>query len=578
MKKKIVRSMVWVLALGLILCTLIAAFVFETKFTGRAKEDMQRLASSLALSAQQTGERDAAEAKRLSSATGGLRVTFVDEEGQVTGDSFADPETMENHADRQEILGAAEAKYGVSVRRSDTTGRNMLYVATRLDGGGFIRVAGEYPDALSGFISFLPATLIGAVAAFLIARVLAGRLSHSISQPIEELSSSLKLVRSGEVKLDPTSYRYDELQEMAADINQLSAEVDGNFRKLQDERARIDYVLDNMSEGLILLDAQEEILTINQAACGFLGCEKSVAGRNIIYATRQMEFIDAVDAAVRRAQAARIELETTAGLVVEAVVSPVVRPEGEQPLAEAAIVVLSDVTIRCNAVRMRQEFFSNASHELKTPITSIKGFAELLCSGAELSEEKRREFAGRILKEAGTMQNLIGDIIMISRLEAGDITFEREVLDLADILRECCADIKPLADQSGITVTCMAQQAVISASRREMQELAGNLIQNAVRYNGEGGYVDVKLTNGPDGILLSVHNTGSYIEPQYQQRVFERFYRIDKGRSKAMGGTGLGLAIVKHVASHYGAELGLISTPQEGTTFTVRFPAVSHGE
>ena len=245
------------------------------------------------------------------------------------------------------------------------------------------------------------------------------------------------------------------------------------------------------------------------------------------------------------------------------------------PFAES---IHSDRILRENNEKMRQEFTANVSHELKTPITSIKGFAELLCSGAELSEEKRREFAGRILKEAGTMQNLIGDIIMISRLEAGDITFEREVLDLADILRECCADIKPLADQSGITVTCMAQQAGISASRREMQELAGNLIQNAVRYNGEGGYVDVKLTNGPDGILLSVHNTGSYIEPQYQQRVFERFYRIDKGRSKAMGGTGLGLAIVKHVASHYGAELGLISTPQEGTTFTVRFPAVSHGE
>ena len=147
-----------------------------------------------------------------------------------------------------------------------------------------------------------------------------------------------------------------------------------------------------------------------------------------------------------------------------------------------------------------------------------------------------------------------------------------EVLDLADVVRECCNDVKPLADQHGITVTCMADSAVFSASRREMQELAGNLIQNAVRYNGEGGYVDVKLKSSPDAILLSVHNTGSYIEPQYQQRVFERFYRIDKGRSKAMGGTGLGLAIVKHVAGRYHAEVGLTSTPQDGTTFTVRFP------
>ena len=572
MKNKIVRSMVLVLMLGLAVCTVVAAFVFETRFTGRSKEDMQRLVSSVALSAQMIEERDSAAAKQLSESTGGLRVTFVDEDGTVTGDSFANPATMENHAQRQEILGAASAKYGVSVRRSETTGRNMLYVATRLPEGGFVRVSGEYPSALAGFISFLPAALVGAVAAFLIAVVLAGRLSLSISQPIEELSSSLKLVRSGEARLDPASYRYDELQEMAADINQLSAEVDENFRKLQSERARIDYVLDNMSEGLILLDEQEEILTINRAACGFLGCDKAVAGKNIIYATRQMDFIDAVDAAVKQTKADRVEMHTSDGLVIEAVISPVVRPEGEEPMAEAAIVVLSDVTIRRNAVRMRQEFFSNASHELKTPITSIKGFAELLCSGATLSEEKRREFAGRILKEAGTMQNLIGDIIMISRLETGDITFEKEVLDLADVVRECCADVKPLADQNGITVTCMAQQTVMSASRREMQELAGNLIQNAVRYNGEGGYVDVKLTSDSHEILLSVHNTGSYIEPQYQQRVFERFYRIDKGRSKAMGGTGLGLAIVKHVAGRYGAQIGLTSTPQDGTTFTVRFP------
>ena len=572
MKNKIVRSMVLVLLLGLVLCTVIAAFVFENKFTDRAKEDMQRIVSSVALSAEQTGGRDTETAKLLSESTGGLRVTFIAEDGTVTGDSSADSETMENHAARAEIVGAAAAKYGVSVRRSATTGKNMMYVATRLSEGGFVRVSGDYPSALAGFVSFLPAALIGAIAAFLIALVLAGRLSLSISQPIEELSSSLKLVRSGEAKLDPASYRYDELQEMAADINQLSAEVDENFRKLQSERARIDYVLDNMSEGLILLDAQEEVLTINRAACGFLGCDKAVTGRNIIYATRQMEFIDAVDAAVKQAKAGRVELETSSGLVVEAIISPVVRPEGEEPMAEAAIVVLSDVTIHRNAVRMRQEFFSNASHELKTPITSIRGFAELLCSGNALSEEKRREFAGRILKEAGTMQNLIGDIIMISRLEAGDIVFEKEVLDLADVVRECCNDVKPLADQHGITVTCMADSAVFSASRREMQELAGNLIQNAVRYNGEGGYVDVKLESSPDAILLSVHNTGSYIEPQYQQRVFERFYRIDKGRSKAMGGTGLGLAIVKHVAGRYHAEVGLTSTPQDGTTFTVRFP------
>ena len=572
MKKKIIKSMAAVLSLGLLLCTLIASLVFEAQFTQRAKQDMQRLVASAAMEAELLGGRDEATARRISDAAGGLRVTFVDAGGLVTGDSAVDAGTMENHADREEIETARTAKYGVSVRSSVTTGRNMLYVATRLSDGGFLRLADTYPSALAGFVGFLPALLVAAAVAFAITLVLADRFAKSITGPIEELSDSLKLVRSGGTTLQPDRYQYEELQDMAADINQLSAEVDENLASLKKERARIDYVLDNMSEGLILLDAEETILTINRAACGFLGCDKSVTGKNIIYATRYIAFVGAVDEAVQGAKTARVEMPLPSGALVEAVVSPVAQCQGQEALAEAAIAVLSDVTIRKNAVKMRQEFFSNASHELKTPITSISGFAELLCGPAELPEQKRREFAHRILKEAGTMENLISDIIMISRLEAGDITFEREILDLVEVVRECCADAKPLAAQQGVKISCAAERAVLSASRKEMQELAGNLIQNAVRYNGEGGRVEVTLSSRPEGIVLSVHNSGGYIEPRYRQRIFERFYRIDKGRSKAMGGTGLGLAIVKHVAGQYGAEISLASTPEEGTTFTVTFP------
>ena len=572
MKKKIIKSMAAVLSLGLLLCTLIASLVFEARFTQRAKQDMQRLVASAALEAELLGGRDGAAARRISDAAGGLRVTFVKADGTVSGDSAVDPAAMENHADREEIETARTARYGVSVRGSATTGRNMLYVATRLSDGSFLRLADTYPSALAGFVSFLPALLVAAAVAFAITLVLADRFAKSITGPIEELSDSLKLVRSGGAALQPDRYQYDELQDMAADINQLSAEVDENLASLEKERARIDYVLDNMSEGLILLDAEETVLTVNRAACGFLGCDKSVTGKNIIYATRHIAFINAVDGAVQGAKTARVEMPLPSGALVEAVVSPVAGRQGPQAAAEAAIAVLSDVTIRKNAVKMRQEFFSNASHELKTPITSIRGFAELLCGPAELPEAKRLEFARRILKEAGTMQNLIRDIIMISRLEAGDITFEREVLDLAEVVRDCCADARPLAQQQGISLTCTAEKAVLSASRKEMQELAGNLIQNAVRYNVEGGRVEVTLSARPQGITLSVYNSGGYIEPRYRQRVFERFYRIDKGRSKAMGGTGLGLAIVKHVAGQYGAGIDLASTPEEGTTFTVTFP------
>jgi len=575
MKKKIVRSMAAVLALGLLLCTLVAAFVFEEKITDHTEQEMTRLVSSAAFEAELLPGRGAADAEKLAAAADGVRVTFIGADGTVTGDSAASAAAMENHAGREEVAEARSARYGVAVRRSVTTGRNMMYVATRLSDGSFVRVASDYPSALAGFVGFLPGTLAAAAVAFVIALVLGGRFARSISGPIEEFSDSLKLVKSGGARLDPARYGYAELQDMAADINHISAEIDDSLRTLEGERERIDYVLDNMSEGLILLDTEENVLLINRAACAFLGCEKSVTGRNVVYATRSVPFIEGIDGAVKENRAARVELPLSSGQLIEAALSPVTGPDGEHRGAEAAIAVLSDVTIHKNAVRMRQEFFSNASHELKTPITSILGFAELLCSTPEPAEEQRREFARRIRKEAGTMQNLISDIIMISRLEAGDITFEREVLDLAEVVRDCCADVRPLADQRGTSVVCQADRAVLSASRKEMQELAGNLIQNAVRYSAEGSAVDVRLSAENGAIRLAVHNTGSYIDPQYRQRVFERFYRIDKGRSKAMGGTGLGLAIVKHVAGQYGAALELDSTREQGTTFTVTFPPAS---
>ena len=221
--------------------------------------------------------------------------------------------------------------------------------------------------------------------------------------------------------------------------------------------------------------------------------------------------------------------------------------------------------------RQRREFIANISHELKTPITSIKGFAELLCSDMPLGGNKQETISKRILKETMRMSSLISDIIMISRLESGDITFEREVLDLAAVVSECCSDAAEFARSSKVSISCTTQPCVLSASHREMSELAGNLITNAVKYNRQGGRVEVNLTNENGAPCLRVFNTGEPIAPEYAQRIFERFYRIDKGRSKAAGGTGLGLAIVKHIATNYGASVTVTAAP-DGNTFTVLFP------
>lgn len=561
MKKKMLSSTLIVLLIGLVLSAVFSSLVFETRESERTRIELQR-AVTLMARGYDAKAAEPGEVKELSRAAGGMRVTLIGADGTVLADSQADPAQMENHAERQEILGAQSSTYGVDSRRSGTTGTNMMYVATRLSDGTFLRVAAGYNGVVTGLVRMMPAMLLAALVALLIGGALADRMARSISAPLTELSDSLKLVAAGEATLSPEQYKYEELQDMATDINQLSKEVDRALTTLGEERDRIGYLLDNMSEGLVLLSDKQEIQMLNGAAAALLGCPREVLGKNIIYATRNTELLDCVDEVRKKGENCAITVKLSGGQVVEARVSAV---------GEGIIVVLQDVTTQTNAVRMRQEFFSSASHELKTPITSIRGFAELLCKDG-LTPEQQKSFAERILKETGTMQSLIGDIIMISRLEAGDIPFEREVLDFAEIVRECAQDAQPLADSCEVRLQCETEKAVLSASHRELTELAGNLIQNAIRYNMPGGTVLAKLTVEQGQAVYRVWNSMGYIPPQYRQRVFERFFRIDKGRSKAMGGTGLGLAIVKHVASVYHATIELASSEETGTTFTVRIP------
>ena len=378
-------------------------------------------------------------------------------------------------------------------------------------------------------------------------------------------------MQEGGARLEPEKYPYEELQAMAGDINRMSEEIARNMRRLEREKAKIDYILDNMNEGFVLLDTDQNILLINASACRAFGVKKNEAqGKNILHATRNIPLIDGVAAVLKKGGHVAVDMPLPDKRKGEVNISRV-KPEDTGAIDGGAIIIISDVTAQRNAAKMRQDFFESASHELKTPITSIKGFAELLCSDMPLGGNKQEAISKRILKETMRMSSLISDIIMISRLESGDITFEREVLDLAAVVSECCSDAAEFARSSKVSISCTTQPCVLSASHREMSELAGNLITNAVKYNRQGGRVEVNLTNENGAPCLRVFNTGEPIAPEYAQRIFERFYRIDKGRSKAAGGTGLGLSIVKHIATNYGASVTVTAAP-DGNTFTVLFP------
>ncbi|MEG1069529.1 MAG: histidine kinase dimerization/phospho-acceptor domain-containing protein, partial [Ruthenibacterium sp.] len=562
MKKRIQTSIFAVLAAGLVLCVLLTALIVDRKLTKQTEIGLVNLATALSRSYDANGDADA-QAKMFAADGENLRVTVIAADGTVRGDSQADYRTMENHADRAEVKEAKGGRAGVAVRTSYTLRHQQMYAAVRMQNGETLRLATQYAGVVADVFSLLPALGLAGLVALMMAMAVSGRFSASITAPIAALSAGIKRVQEGGAPLIPETYCYEELQGMAGDINRMSDEIHKNMSRLAREKAKIDSILNNMNEGFVLLDENQTVLLMNEAACAAFCCERARAvGKNLVHTTRNVALLQAVSAvldAQNEQPHTTLTLPLASGAVDEVTVSAV---RADDPLTKqgGVILLLSDVTERQNAVQMRQQFFESASHELKTPITSVKGFAELLCSDVPLSTTQQSDIAARILKETTRMNSLIGDIIMISRLESGDICFEREVLDVARVVTEVCSEAMPLAAQNDIIISCETQPCVRSASAREMSELVGNLVSNAVRYNKKGGRVEVKLQTESGVPILTVFNTGEPIPPAYQARIFERFYRMDKGRSKASGGTGLGLAIVKHIAGVYGAAVSVSAT------------------
>jgi two-component system phosphate regulon sensor histidine kinase PhoR len=382
------------------------------------------------------------------------------------------------------------------------------------------------------------------------------------------LNSSLIGVKDGSVTLNPDDYPYDELKDMANKINVLASDISLQIEKLQTEKDKIGFILDNMKEGFILLDHRKNVLLINNSACTYMHCGKNVIGEYIVHCTQNFDFLETVDIALRDKGPKCIDMKVD-GRIIESDFTVV---EGQQDISGGLIIILTDVTENRDTIKMRRDFFSNVSHELKTPITSIKGSAELLLADIPLEDGQRRELLQRIGIETQRMDSLINDIIMINRMETGDMAIDKENIDLETIIRECRDEAEPLAERDRRAIQLDTEPAILFASRKNLYAMVSNLIVNAIKYNRPGGGVDIGLKNEGEEILLTIHNDGEYIAPEHQRRVFERFYRIDKGRSKTAGGTGLGLSIVKHVVDSLGGGITLNSDREKGTTFTVRLP------
>lgn len=573
MRRRILQGTILLWAFAITVATIVAASTLQYQLTAEKEQHLRSIAAALASNIK-PDENDAQElANRLSWETGGLRVSIFSNEGVPLGDSSADLSLYEDTDvfAREEMRQARNSGMGFSSRQSDTMGQRMMFAAAKTANGFYIRIADQSATFWEGLWSVMPPLLLGLSVATLISVPFTIRFASSIQRPILELDASLAGVMDKRTKLDPGAYTYPSLQKMAGSINQLSAEIDDGLLRLEREHNKLEALLANMNEGFVLLDSNNKLLLINDTACQILGCPPLAAGSNLTAVSRNLLLMEAVADVKKTGQVRRIEMETADGGVYEATISAT-RPEQEQQ-AGGIVLLLSDITDKRSTAKLRQEFFQSASHELKTPITSIRGFAELLAGDSLIDDDRRQECAERICKEAKRMQNLIEDIMMISRMESGELAYERTVIDFNEIVKEQCNDVQSIAWDYGIDLSYEGESCVLNASRRELEELTGNLISNALKYNKLGGRIEVKLYKQDGAPILSVFNTGDAIPMNATDRIFDRFYRLDKGRSKSMGGTGLGLAIVKHVAGRYNASIKVIPHEGVGNTFRVTFPA-----
>ena len=549
MTKRIFRSITLVAAVVLLASFIVTLGVLSEYFGGVQKE---LLHDELGLAAAAV-ETDGTEyLERAKSAN--YRLTWIDSDGTVIYDSQADASSMENHLGREEVDGALRTGAGESTRYSSTLLEKTTYYAKRLSDGTVLRISASRHTAVVLALGMLQPMLVVLAAAIIIALLLAKRVAARIVDPLNELDL--------EHPLDNDAY--EELSPLLGRINRQHTEIDRQLKELRRKTDEFTQITGSMREGLVLLDERGYVLSINAAAKEIFGADDGSAGQDFLTIDRSSAMSGAVQAAMRDGHA-EIRSER-AGRNYRFDLTRI--ESGGRSIG--TVILAFDMTEQEQAERMRREFTANVSHELKTPLQGIIGSAELIENGLVKPEDMPR-FVGHIHSETSRLMALISDIIRLSQLDEG-AEMPRESVDLYDEAAEAEENLRTAAEEKGIKLSLTGEGAEISGVRRLVYEIIYNLCDNAIKYNRPGGSVEVRVTQSESEAAVTVADTGIGIAPEDQARVFERFYRADKSRSKESGGTGLGLSIVKHAVQYHHGSIDLKSNPGVGTTIKVTFP------
>ena len=545
MTGKIFRSIVLAAAVALFAS---AAVIMGALYEYFGAVEKQELSSQLALASAAVEDMGAAYLEKLPA--GDFRLTWIGADGGVKYDSRRDADSLENHAQREEVAEALETGTGESTRYSTTLLQKTIYLARRLSGGTVLRISVSRQT-----VGVLALGMVQPVLAVLLcALVLSGFVAKRLSRRIVEPLNTLDLDRPLENDV------YDELTPLLKRISSQRREIDAQMQTLSRRTEEFAQVTGSMREGLVLLDAKGCILSMNPAAAAIFGAQTPCAGADFLTVERSHE----MSAAIERAQSgghSEMRMER-AGREYQFDISRIE--------AGGTVILAFDVTEQEYAERSRREFTANVSHELKTPLQGIIGSAELIENGMVKPADLPR-FAGHIHAEAARLVTLIDDIIRLSQLDEGDALPTEEV-DVYTQAAEAVKSLQSAAAAKDVTLTLTGKSTRIPGVQRLTYEIIFNLCDNAIKYNREGGRVDVSVAREGAGAVVTVADTGIGIAPEHQQRIFERFYRVDKSHSKASGGTGLGLSIVKHAVQYLNGSIALKSEPGKGTTVSVSLP------
>ena len=548
MTKKIFRSIITVAMVVLVSCLFIASSFLYDYFN---KSQVTQLKEELSLVATNVDKVGTEYFDNFDSSV--FRFTLVSADGSVLYDSQAKAEDMENHLEREEIAEALENGNGSSARYSSTLTERTFYEATRLQNGNVLRISISQVTVGALILGMLPAICAIVLISIVVALVLSHKMAKSIVKPLNEL----------DLENPAENETYEELTPILTKINKQHKQITRQMRELKQKSDEFEQITASMNEGLVLLDKKGVVLSINAAAKKLFSADETAVGRDFLTLDRSTDMSRAIEKAL---DGKRAEFrEERNGSEYQFVIN---RTESDGKTV-GIVILCFDVTETAFAERNRKEFTANVSHELKTPLQSIIGSAELLENGLVKPEDTKR-FVGNIKNEATRLVSLINDIIRLSQLDE-DSEPATESVDLYDVANEVVEILTVSAAKKQVELHLNGEPCVMNGIRRYLYEIIYNLCDNAIRYNKDGGKVIVDLKNKDSNIILSVSDTGIGIPAEHQSRIFERFYRVDKSHSKETGGTGLGLSIVKHAVAYHGGKIKLESTVNVGTTITVCF-------